>query len=221
MKSVCAAKTWRNREKRAACRKPAVVLRAARSCRPADCFPAPARPDRIARSQQPALPARAPALRDRRQRCRAVRRVEAAACREHAISFARIRSARRCADRERTSRVAGKASAFAPAIFAQHEMADARLAGKFAGIFQPMIEPAQQDRRRYRAAPADRNPPRRSDRPTECAPTARRSDIDFRARSLPARLVEREKAIDAAPQKHVVPAGNVQRGNADVAERSG
>ena len=110
-----------------------------------------------------------------------------------------------------------KCLGLAPAILAQHEMTNARLAGKFARIFQPVIEPAQQNRvrieQRLRAKIRSAN----AIAPGNVLPRSG-NQILMRARQSRCPLVARSarKPSMLPLAKHVIPAGNMQRRNANV-----
>ena len=99
---------------------------------------------------------------------------------------------------ERVIGRSGPSVGFKPTVLAQSKMADARLGGKFAGVFQPMIEPAQQDgvgiqqcvRAEVRGAGAIA--------PGNVYPRAGNQVLVFTAERRAGTFCEREKAVDAA-----------------------
>lgn len=140
--------------------------------------------------------------------------------RKRAVSLARIGVAA-AAQIEDVIGFRGKHPGLPPAIFSQDEMADARFSREGAGILQPVIEPAKQNRvgieQRLGAeirgsdAIAPRNVhPRPGDQ------------VLMIAREVAARIGrKRQESVGAASHVGVIPPGNMQRGHADLIQALG
>ena len=97
-------------------------------------------------------------------------------------------------------------------------MADLRFPFKRSGIFQPLIEPAQQNRVRVdqRLGTEVRRPDAIPPRNVHPGPG---QQVLIFARKFAARgFTQGEKAVDAAAKKNVIPAGNVQCRNENFFE---
>src|SRR3984893_3456164 len=98
-------------------------------------------------------------------------------------------------------------------------MANAGLAGKFTRVLQPMIKPAEQNRIRIEQRVTSEVRGANTIAPGNVLPGPGH-EILVLAREDAARMLgQGTKAINAALEIRVVPAGDVQRGNADPIER--
>src|SRR6267142_1389667 len=97
-------------------------------------------------------------------------------------------------------------------------MANAGLAGKFTRILQPMIEPAAQNRLRVKQRVWAEVRGANTVAPGTVLPRPDDKILMFAREDAARTLRQCTKAINAALEIRVVPAGDVQRGNANPIE---
>src|SRR5271163_822824 len=136
---------------------------------------------------------------------------------EDSIAFARVCAAQ-TAEIEDMIRLHGKCGGVAPAVFTENEMADARLVREFSRALEPMVEPAEQD---CIGIEQGLRPEVRSSRtvaPGQVDPWAGDQVLVISRDRAACAKGEGEEAVYAALEIGVVPAGNVQRRDANTIE---
>src|SRR3984893_4239964 len=97
-----------------------------------------------------------------------------------------------------------------PSILSQHKAADARLAVKLAGIFQPMVEPAQKDRVGIEQRLGTEIGGADTISPGDVLPRSGNQVLMLACKRASGVVAQRQKGVDAPVEKNVVPAADME-----------